>query len=104
MNYREIISNNIKERLKQLNITQKDFASKVGVKPAAVNKWVLGTQVPDIDLIPSVCSELGLSLNELFGIDSKNADITEALKLYKAYQDHPAVRESVDILLERRER
>ena len=66
MSFRENISIKIKDKLKELNITQKDFALAVGVKQAAISKWVLGTQVPDINLLPVVCEVLGISLNELF--------------------------------------
>ena len=98
MSYRENISNKIKERLKELNMYQRDFAVAVGVKQAAVSKWVLGTQVPDINILPLVCEVLDISLNELFGFND-NVDSIKAMKLYKAYLAHPDVRGSVDILL-----
>ena len=100
MSFRENIALNINTRLKELKITQKTFAEKLNIKQATVSKWVSGTQVTDIDLIPAVCKELGLTLNELFGIDDANSDTLEAMKLYKAYIEHPDVRGSVDILLE----
>lgn len=98
MSYRENISNKIKERLKELNMYQRDFAAAVGVKQAAVSKWVLGTQVPDINILPTVCEVLDISLNELFGFND-NIDSIKAMKLYKAYLAHPDVRGSIDILL-----
>ena len=100
MSFRENIALNINTRLKELKITQKTFAEKLNIKQATVSKWVSGTQVPDIDLIPAVCKELGLTLNELFGIDDANNDTLEAMKLYTADIEHPDVRGSVDILLE----
>ena len=100
MSFRENIALNINTRLKELKITQKTFAEKLNIKQATVSKWVSGTQVPDIDLIPAVCKELGLTLNQLFGIDDANSDTLKAMKLYKAYIEHPDVRGSVDILLE----
>ena len=98
MNFRENISNKIKDRLKEMNMTQKDFAIAVGVKQAAVSKWVLGTQVPDINLLPVVSEVLEISLNELFGYND-DIDSIKAMKLYKAYLAHPDVRGSIDILL-----
>lgn len=98
MSFRENISNKIKERLKESNMTQKDFALAVGVKQAAVSKWVLGTQVPDINLLPVVSEVLDISLNELFG-HNDDIDSIKAMKLYKAYLAHPDVRGSIDILL-----
>ena len=79
-------------------MTQKDFAVAIGVKQAAVSKWVLGTQVPDINLLPIVSEVLGISLNELFGYN-ENIDSIKAMNLYKAYLAHPDVRGSIDILL-----
>lgn len=98
MSYRENISNKIKERLKELNMYQKDFAEAVGVKQAAISKWVLGTQVPDINILPVVCEVLDISLYELFGYKD-DTDSVEAMKLYKAYLAHPDVKSSIDILL-----
>ena len=98
MSYRENISKNIKNRLKEMNMTQKEFAETVGVKQAAVSKWVLGTQVPDINLLPIVSEVLNISLNELFGY-KEDIDSIQAMKLYKAYLAHPDVRGSIDILL-----
>ena len=100
MDYRTVISENIKRRMKELKITQNELAEKIGVKQAAISKWCLGTQAPDTDLLVPVCEALSLSLNELFGVDDINEDVLEAMKLYQAYQEHPDVRGSIDILLE----
>lgn len=102
MDYRTIISENIKKRMKELKLTQNDLANKLGIKQAAVSKWCLGVQVPDTNLIVPVCEALGITLNELFGITDVNSNTTEALKLYEAYKNHPEVRDSVDILLRRK--
>ena len=54
-----------------LNMTQEEFALRLGVTPQAVSKWERQNGLPDITMIPGICSILGISANKLLGIDSK---------------------------------
>ncbi|QHQ62903.1 helix-turn-helix domain-containing protein [Anaerocolumna sedimenticola] len=72
--------NNFGERLavyrQNKNMTQEEFASRMGVTAQAVSKWERGQSLPDIGLINSISNILGIDANEIFGITAK-ADMTE---------------------------
>lgn len=54
------------------NMTQEEFASRLGVTPQAVSRWERGNGLPDISLIEGICKVLDISANDLFGIGSGN--------------------------------
>lgn len=61
------------------NLTQEDFASRLGVTPQAVSKWERGNGLPDISLVAGICDVLGISANMLLGMKQKvveNGDFT----------------------------
>lgn len=47
-------------------ITQEELAEYLGVTKAAVSKWELGINLPDITLIPKVAAFFRISIDELF--------------------------------------
>jgi len=56
----------IAQRRKELNMTQKMLAEKVGVSDRAISKWERGAGFPDVSLIEPLADALQLSLLELF--------------------------------------
>lgn len=54
------------------NMTQEEFASRLGVTPQAVSRWERGNGLPDVSLIEGICKVLGIGANELLGIVSEN--------------------------------
>lgn len=52
-----------------LNMTQEEFASRLGVTPQAVSKWECGTGMPDVSLLPGICGVLKISGNEFLGTE-----------------------------------
>jgi len=46
-----IISERIKQRLKQLNLKQKDLVEQTGQSKSTINKIVNGTVTPRVDLL-----------------------------------------------------
>lgn len=50
------------------NMTQDEFASRLGVTPQAVSKWERGLGLPDISLVGCICTILGVNSNDLLGI------------------------------------
>lgn len=57
----------IKRQNKQM--TQDEFATKIGVTPQAVSKWERGQGFPDVTLLSGICNVLSIDANELLGID-----------------------------------
>ena len=55
----------IAETRKQKNLTQEALGEKVGVNNKTVSRWETGRYMPDLDTIPVLCEELGITVNEL---------------------------------------
>lgn len=49
------------------NMTQEEFASRLGVTPQAVSKWERGTSLPDTALLPGICNLLKVRADVLLG-------------------------------------
>lgn len=51
---------------KDLGMTQKQLAEKLGMSDKSVSKWERGICLPDVSLYSDLCRILGISLNEFF--------------------------------------
>jgi len=69
MNY---IGDMISKTRQNRNMTQEEFASRLGVTPQAVSRWERGNSLPDISLIKGICDVLSFSANALLGIENEN--------------------------------
>ena len=49
---------------KNLGLTQKQLAEKIGMSDKSVSKWERGVCLPDVSLYFDLCSHLGISMNE----------------------------------------
>lgn len=56
----------ITECRKNKNMTQRELASILGVTDRAISNWENGRRLPEPSLMPDLCTNLGISLNELF--------------------------------------
>ncbi len=54
----------IAEKRKQLGMTQKDLAERIGLTDKAVSKWERGKSMPDNAILDEVCEALNISFNE----------------------------------------
>lgn len=64
----------IREKRKELSLTQEQIAELLGVSTPAVNKWEKGSTYPDITLLPALARLLKMDLNTLL---SFNEDLTD---------------------------
>lgn len=64
----------IREKRKELSLTQEQIAELLGVSTPAVNKWEKGGTYPDITLLPALARLLKMDLNTLL---SFNEDLTD---------------------------
>lgn len=55
----------IAKKRKEKGLTQEQLADKLGVTNKAVSKWENGRCMPDLAIIQSLCSLLGISVEEL---------------------------------------
>lgn len=61
----ERIGKFIAEVRKQVGLTQKELAEKIGVSDKTISKWECGKSIPDIFYLDALCSSLNISVNEL---------------------------------------
>ena len=65
------IGQQIAKYRKEKRLTQEQLGEAVGVTGRSVSKWEVGLSSPGVDLIPSIAAALGITLDELFGIQPK---------------------------------
>ncbi|WP_206857528.1 helix-turn-helix domain-containing protein [Candidatus Enterococcus mangumiae] len=63
----------LKEKRKQLGITQEDLAKKLNVSRSAISNWEIGRNYPDIHTLVEISALLAVSLDELL----ENTDAIE---------------------------
>lgn len=68
------INEMIKEKRKELKLTQEKVAEYLGVSTPAVNKWEKGTSYPDITLLPALARLLKTDLNTLLSFNEELTD------------------------------
>lgn len=59
-----LIGEKLQEHRKSANLTQEEFAAKVGVTRQAVSKWELDKAYPDLDKLVDICEIFQVSLTE----------------------------------------
>lgn len=69
------INQMIRERRKELSLTQEQIADFLGVSAPAVNKWEKGSTYPDITLLPALARLLKIDLNTLLSFNDDLTDI-----------------------------
>lgn len=61
---------------KELGLTQKQVAEKLGMSDKSVSKWERGIYLPDVSVYQELCDILGISINEfLAGEDIREEDL-----------------------------
>ena len=58
------IGERIKLYREDRNLSQKDFAEKIGVSNSRVSNWEQGINRPDVDLLKKICETLNVSPSE----------------------------------------
>ena len=72
----------IRQRRKELGLTQDRVAELLGVSAPAVNKWENGNSYPDITLLPPLARLLKTDLNTLLSFQDELTDLEVANELY----------------------
>ncbi len=63
---RERIRLNLVASMERAGINQVQLADKLGLKKGTINNWVKGNNSPDIDMVPKICSVLGISVLDYY--------------------------------------
>ena len=72
------IGENIRKYRRDMNITQEQFAEKIGVSFQAVSRWENGVTYPDMELLPGIAKHFNISIDQLLGYpDDKREDIAK---------------------------
>ena len=65
------IGKQIADYRKAKNLTQDELGALLGVSNQAVSKWETGVSLPDVLLLPKIADALGVTLEQLYGIERK---------------------------------
>ena len=63
------ISEYLKQYRKNNNLTQQDLADKLFVSKQAISKWENDRGLPDINTYPLISEVLGVTIDELMGVE-----------------------------------
>ncbi|HJG30003.1 MAG TPA: helix-turn-helix domain-containing protein [Collinsella ihuae] len=91
----------LRER-RRMGITQEALAAHLGVSKAAVSKWELGQNLPDVSLLPRIAALFSITLDELFDWRDELTEEESAALYAEVYtlgeKDLPAARERLRAL------
>lgn len=70
----------IKQKRKELNLTQAELAAKLGVTKATVSKWELAQSYPDITVLPEIAQLFNCTVDEVLGCYDPKTEYLEKEK------------------------
>ena len=82
----------IKSLRKSFDLTQEEFAERLGMSSQAVSKWETGTAMPDISMFPILANFFSVTTDELLGVDVSRREerireiISEGDRLYREWK------------------
>lgn len=85
----------IREKRKELSLTQEQLADFLGVTAPAVHKWEKGTTYPDITTLPALARVLQTDLNTLLSFQDDLTD--EEIARFASQLDHTLNEEGYEI-------
>ena len=96
-----LIGERIRERRKELVITQDELANIVGVKKTSISNYEVNTNSPPEKVIIKLMEALDCDANYLFGGCDEQIIVTpHEQKLIKAYRQMPEMQPAIDKLLD----
>ena len=80
------------ERIRRLRksrgLSQKDFASRLGVSNSRVSNWEQGINRPDADILAQICRVLNVSPSEILNVRIAEEEYSEHEKqLIRSYRE-----------------
>lgn len=66
----------IKAARKKIGLSQTELAEMMGISRLNLVNWESDKYKPEFDLIPSLCRILGVSLDELFGVETNRIELS----------------------------
>ena len=99
----------LRDRRRRARLTQQELAEKLRVNPNTVKNWEYDRTKPDHDLIPPLCSLLGIRLNELYqaapdgALSALEERVVSHLRLLDP-ADRKALDKMITVMVEERQR
>ena len=96
----------VRQKRKELGLTQEQAARRLGVSPAAVSKWESGQSLPDTPLFAPLARLLHTDLNTLLSFEEEPDDarmaqlLNETARLLQAEGFEAAFAYAMDVLRE----
>jgi len=102
-NKKDRFSEHLQQIRQAKGLSQGDLAKRTGLKPAAISHFETGQRKPSFDNLIKLAEALGVSMDYLFGGDSKHAS-TASSKLLQDFEklslrDQGVVQDMIHILL-----
>lgn len=72
---------NLKKFRNRKGISIEQLANKLNIKPKTVSKWEKGISVPDIQLLMKLSEILGVSVNDLLGVNVNESNHEKRLEI-----------------------
>lgn len=63
--------NNLKQILEEKQMTQKEFAEKMGISPSGVSRYVCGNRMPQGKFLIKAAKILGVGVDKLFDFEKE---------------------------------
>ncbi len=83
-----VLCERIRYYRKQKGLGQKAFGAVIGAAANTVNNWEMGRTRPDVSFLPAICRALGISLQQLYGLEAAAPALSEReerlIGLYRA--------------------
>lgn len=73
---RKMIGENIKKVCALKGIRQVDIAEHMKISPGSVSNWIKGTNSIDIENLAELCTFLGVSLDQIYGVKPITPDVS----------------------------
>ena len=71
-----IVSNRLRTALQIRNLSQKQFAQKLGITEVTTSRYINGTRTPNANVIAKICYALNISSDWLLGLSKEVEMIT----------------------------
>lgn len=65
---RERLAARLREYRKEMKMSQKELAEKLGKAQTVISSWETGAGIPDANQLPAIAKALGVSLGDICGI------------------------------------
>ena len=94
----ENIGKYIMEKRKEKNMTQEQFAEKIGVSNRSISRWENGKTMPDFSLFPKICETLEVSVSELLegkGIQKEHVHLIIELMKYEEHKKQKIINKNM---------